>query len=599
MAFRHPSLHTPQRPYTAPDETQSQVQPQSRLQIEPQSQQTHSLGDSQEWVLFSPTSTAASGLTYAISTGPTRTAGHSRVSDFGSLDTAARSHGYDEGSENTDEALEGEEGGEEEEEDEELDSLDSHLHEFRTEPSVYRGEMSGSVLPTHDGLGSFRIDGMMTGEVVQDHLYTFERFNPRRVKRRRSTNAEAEDGESEQVVGAERTRRIEAWRMEQSRLLVDEIQRETRRRRLSISSEKRSLLYEREQEDVATLSNVEGSLVGEAPTEDDAGFWSRITNRVIRELLGVDDDLLSIIFGESLPGDDDLSTTPRAHASIHAAHSLIAKNQQYSESSWEYRLLDRIARELGILVNQLSDHPGAFTTYVRTQTEPLPYAGLPVIPETTRDPPTPSVPQESRQSQSLAAEFQPTLQNTTQPIAIPLTNTSLSEPLLAPGDITPRANQPLSREEWEADLDIKLVFRYLRDRFVSKFGSPSSISPGLHSHGTSHLATSHTAENAARAARVRQYHPLVHPSHNHARERERLRAKTWRATVPPNGSAVARDAIHIRRRSSSCASEGKISGLRLGARRSGSSRHYWDFGHSSVGSGGITSAGVMGSWGGV
>ena len=596
MAFRHPSLHTPQRPYTAPDETQAQGQPQSQRGLQPHSQQAQSVGDSQEWVLFSPTSTTASGRTYAISTGHTRTAGRSRISDFGSLHTAARSQGYDEGSENTDEALEEEE---EEEEDAELDSLDSHLHEFRTEPSVYREELSSSVLPTPDGLGSFRIDGMMTDEVVQDHLYAFERFNPRRVKRRRQSNAGIEDAESEHAAGLERTRRIEAWRLEQSRLLVDEIRKETRRRKLSMSSERQNIAEVKEQEDVATLSNVEASVVDGAPSEENEGFWSRITNRVIRELLGVDDDLLSIIFGESLPGDDDLSSTPRAQASIHAAHSHLVKNQQYGESSWEYRLLDRIARELGILVNQLSDHPGAFSTFLQTQTEPLPYAGLPVIPETARDQPTASDSQEQTWKTPITAEFQPTLQNTSQPIPIPLTYTSLSEPLLSPGDATPRATQQLTREEWEADLDIKLVFRYLRNRFVSKFGSPSPLSPGLQTRGTSHLATSHTAEAAARAARVRQYHPLVHPSHNHVREKERNRAKTWRATVPGSGSAVVREAVHIRRRSSSCASEGKLSGLRMGARRSGSSRHYWDFGHSSVGSGGITSTGVMGSWGGV
>lgn len=487
----------------------------------------------------------------------------------------------------------------EDEEDAELDSLDSHLHEFRTEPSVYRGDLSSSVLPTHDGLGSFRVDGMMTGEAVQDHLYAFEQFNPRRIKRRRQAAADIEDAESEQAAGLERTRRIEEWRIEQSRLLVDEIQKETRRRRLSMSSEPRSLSDDREQEDVATLSNVEASVVTTV-SEENEGFWSRITNRVIQQLLGVDDDLLSIIFGESLLGDDDLSTTPRTQASIHATYSHIAKRQQYGESSWEYRLLERIARELGILVNQLSDHPGAFSTYLQTQTEPLPYAGLPVIPETARDQPTSSDQQQHLHMSPLTAEFQPTLQNTTQPIPIPLTNTSLSDPAIGAGDATPRASQQLTREEWEADLDIKLVFRYLRDRFVSKFGSPPPPSLGLHSHGTSHLATSHTAEAAARAARVRQYHPLVHHSHNHVRERERNRAKTWRATVPSIGSVVAREAIHIRRRSSSCASEGKLSRLRTGAWRSGSSRHYWDFGHSSVGSGGITtSAGVMGSWGGV
>jgi hypothetical protein len=74
----------------------------------------------------------------------------------------------------------------EKEEYSELDSLDGYLHEFR-ERSVDRQsvEASGTVLPTHDGLGSFRIDETAMGEEVQEHLYAFERFNPRRVKRRR------------------------------------------------------------------------------------------------------------------------------------------------------------------------------------------------------------------------------------------------------------------------------------------------------------------------------------------------------------------------------------------------------------------------------
>ena len=138
--------------------------------------------------------------------------------------------------------------------------------------------------------------------------------------------------------------------MEQSRVLVDEIQRETRRRKQSISTERRSLLEDREQEDAVTLSNVEGS-TADVPSEENESFWNRITRRVIRDLMGIDDDLLSIIFGEALPEDDDLSTTPPANGPFDAAHSIIAANQQYDQSSWEYRLLERIARELGILVS--------------------------------------------------------------------------------------------------------------------------------------------------------------------------------------------------------------------------------------------------------
>jgi hypothetical protein len=507
------------------------------------------------------------------------------------LDTAARSYGYDEDAE--DNAIE------EEEEDGELDSLDSHLHEFR-EPSVYRQsvEASGTVLPTHDGLGSFRIDQTAMGEEVQEHLYAFERFNPRRVKRRReSMELGTLELESERAAEAERTRRIENWRMEQSRLLVDEIQRETRRRKQSLSSERKSFREDREQEDVATLSNVDnGTELDEASGDENESFWNRITRRVIRDLMGIDDDLLSIIFGESLPEDDDLSTTPPAEG----ARSIIATNQ-YDQSSWESRLLERVARELGILVNQITDHPGAFSTYLHSQQTPIPYAGLPVIPETARDTPIPTNPEDSTLTSPADPQFLPTLQTQTQPVSIPISSTSFAPSPLEDPESTPRAinplSQPLTREEWERDLDLKMVFRYLRSRFTSKFRSSPSTNPtalDFTTGGTSHLATASTADTAARAARVRQHHPLVTRQNPNSERRKSIERRTWKATVPSGTSAGNVSPVlmqHIRRGSSSCASE-------RGKRNSGSSRHYWDFGGQSVGSGSlIASTGGMGSWG--
>jgi hypothetical protein len=572
MAFRQPTYHAPQRIYTTPDDIQAQAQAQPAVQ--PATQPQH-LADSQEWILFSPAAESTTDRTYTTSTARTRTAGRSRISDFGSLDTAARSYGYDE---DVEEVVE------EEEEDGELDSLDSHLHEFR-EPSLYRqsGEASGTVLPTHDGLGSFRLDQM--GEEVQEHLYAFERFNPRRVKRRReSVELGMLELESERAAEAERTRRIETWRMEQSRLLVDEIQRETRRRKQSMSTERKSFLEDHE-----------------VLRDENESFWNRITRRVIRDLMGVDDDLLSIIFGEALPEDDDLSTTPPAEA----ARSIIATNR-YDQSSWEFRLLERIARELGILVNQISDHPGAFSTYLHSQQTPLPYAGLPVIPETARDVPITTNLEDS--TLTSGPQFLPTLP-TTQPVSIPIPTptTSLASPLpLEDPDSTPRPSnplpQPLTREEWERDLDLKMVFRYLRSRFVSKFRSspsPTNLDFSAGTGGTSHLATASTADTAARAARVRQHHPLV-TRQKSITERDRRRSierRTWKTSIPTGGLGIVGAGMiagHVRRGSSSCASE------RLSAKgkRSGSSKHYWDFGGQSVGSGSLVAGvGGMGSWG--
>ncbi|PBP17032.1 hypothetical protein BUE80_DR012195 [Diplocarpon rosae] len=558
MALRQPTFHASQRVYTAPAEPQTVTQPFSRSDIV----------DNQEWVLFSPgaASTTEGGDTF---TARTRTAGHSRLSDLGSLDTAARSYDYEEGSEDA----------VEEEDDGELDKLDGYLHAFRREPSVHKdsAEAVGTVLPTHDGLGSFRLHGTNMGADVQDHLYAFERFNPRRVKRRRESVElglgilEEEGAEADMM----RTRRIEKWRMEQSRLLVDEIQKETRRRKHSMSSEKKTTAIEdREQEDLATLSHVESV----RSDEESDSLWNRVTKKVIRDLMGIDDDLLAIIFGESLPGDNELSPTP--------ATTSVMAYREYDEFSWEHRLVKRVARELGVLISQLSDDPGAFSTYLHSQHTPLPSAAPIVISETRHHHP-------NLKASTLTdlPRFHPTLRTEAASNAVP--STSLASPTTDEG-ATPCADNPLSqaltREEWERDLDIKMVFRYLRTRFTSKFKSPV-LSPDAEFtiSSASHLAAASTADDVARAAPARQCTPRAQ---HRGERRNSMERRTWRATLP--GSPLAR------RGSSSCASDRLSVNGRAGVRNSASSasRHYWDFGGPSVGSGSlVASTGAMGSWG--
>ncbi|KAH8820796.1 hypothetical protein F5884DRAFT_660183 [Xylogone sp. PMI_703] len=596
MAFRQPTYHAPQRIYTTREES-STVPHRAR-----------SLDESEEWILFSPGAASTTDRTYT--SGKTFTAGRSRISDLGSLDSAAR-WGYGQGSEHTveEEDDEDEDEGDDDDDDGELDSLDTHLHEFRAEGSLYAPSQSRNttneqdssqpVLPRHDGLGSFRLDHPAIGDDAQQHLYAFEIYNPRRVKRRRESLELGQlELEGTRSAEDERTRRIEEWRMEQSRLLIDEIQKETRRRKMSMSTDRRLSMVEREQEDMATMSNVESSSVIEEETaeEENEGFWKRITKRVIHDLMGIDDDLLSIILGEALP-KDELSSTPRQGQSLSEMYGATYLNGLEKESSWEYKLLNRIARELGILVHQLHDHPGAFSTYQQVQQAPLPYAGLPVIPETAKD--QAPEPQASNLNSS-AVEFQPTIQTTLQPVAIPTPTSPINGPELDPMDATPRpanplydatplsAPEPLTREEWEQDLDIKMVFRYLRSRFSSRPATtPAS------SYQTSHLAIASTSDTAARAARVRQHHPLVTRPHQH--RRPSIEKRTFKVTMPRDGSQVAGGPSAMHRRSgSSCASER----TRVSAKLSGSSRHYWDIGGSTIGSGSvIASTGAMGSWG--
>jgi hypothetical protein len=553
MAFRQPTFHAPPRIYTAPEQTRD-VQPQ---------QTSQNIDDSQEWILFSPGAASTTDRTFTASSQRTRrTTGRSQVSAYGSLDTRAQSYGYDEESS---EVLE-------DDDDAELDDLDSHLHDFHTQ--IEDVNASGTtVLPRHDGLGSFRIDTL--GEGGQEHLYAFERYNPRRIKRRRESLELGQlELENERSAEEERTRRVEAWRLEQSRALLDEIQKETRRRRQSMASDRRSLLNDGTEEEMATLGSVAeddvSSQATEAPADENDGFWSRITRRVIEDLMGIDDRLLSILFGESLAEDDDLSTTPPATQSVALSRSHILAGTV--DDSWETRLLERVARELGILVNQLSDHPGAFSTYLRMQQMPIPYAGLPIIPEAVQD----TVSELTPAMAASTPDFRPTIEMATQPVEI--VGRSIHQDDIDV-DATPRTGYPLhqtisaefTKEEWEKQLDVKMVFRYLKSRFTSRPASPTAF------RDNSRLAISSPEDTAARAARVRRHHPLV----TKAKPAER---RTIRVTVP------ASPILH-RRSSSSCASQSTRKSAR---RNSGSSRPFWDI-NGSIGSGSLIASG--GAWG--
>ena len=93
------------------------------------------------------------------------------------------------------------------------------------------------MLPAHDGLGSFQA----SSQLAQDQLWQHEQYNPQRREqalprhRRRSSVQHHLDTVNEQEAHVERDRwqRIEQWRMDQSRALLQEIERETRRRRSS------------------------------------------------------------------------------------------------------------------------------------------------------------------------------------------------------------------------------------------------------------------------------------------------------------------------------------------------------------------------------
>jgi hypothetical protein len=538
--------------------------------------------ESTQWVLFSPPQ-PSTARTHTTSTERTpRTTGASRLSDFGSLGTATRSILGFEGDDT--------EGDVEEPLDEdgtELDSLDDGLHAFRapsvTQESTSRlNQSTPAVLPAHDGLGSFHA----SSQPVQEQLWQHEQFNPRRrgdvrLRRRSSVHRQLDTIEDREQVDMEHERwqRIEKWRMDQSRALLQEIERETRRRR---RNSRVSVLTDQ----VAPQPIVSGTSdgVSETPKEDllqpqqeseeDESFWRRITRKVIRDLIGIDDSLLSVIFGESLPdmGSDD-SKSAGTDNTLNLNETLRELDSMPDEQGlWQSKLLQRIARELGILVHHLCEHPGAFTTYLNVTNEiPNEYAGIPLdrlaeekdaAPQGASAEPALHTAMSSQDS-IMSPQFSPTMRDPTGKEhaahwGIEDEDDANREPL------PESARLQQEKEYWERELDVMMVFRYLRNRFGRR---------GSNADSTHASSRRHPQDASRRAAIIRQHHPLV--ARAHSRSQAQLRRQSG-----PTGITSPLLRQHLHRPSSSCASQTKLSALSSRRTLTSSSRNYWDIGGS-------------------
>lgn len=592
MAFRQ--QHRPQSSRQI-----SYHEPPAEIGTARSTQPKRTLQESEEWVLFSPGAPSTTARTHTTSTERTpRTQGLSHLSDFGSLDTAARSQDDDRF---TDQGTE---------EGEDLDSLDDGLHAFH-EPSEYAGpstrlqQSADTVLPTHDGLGTFQLDAD-----VAEHMWQFERQAPRRRHARRRSSVQrrldALEETDELTQDRDRRQRIERWRLEQSKALLEEIERETRRRRrMSMVSAARSRTDSAHQIARSAETHVARS-VSDAQSEasDDSvenlSFWQRLTRRVIRDLMGIDEDTLSVIFGESLP--EEAMSTPteaseRTRASIDATLRAM-DTEGIPDEGWQHRLLERVARELGILVHQLSEHPGAFSTYRNAQ-DVSEYAGLPISrPSTTLA--TESTPSNLTSSSISAplptsAHFAPTfpgqpshvhseaslwgIEEEPEPVD-PLNSFRASRPPPAP--INHAEETAREQEYWERELDVKMVFNFLVKRFSSRRSSISS-QPRRNSYTpAADVGQSDDSQaTARRAAIIRQNHPLVSrsreplPTASRPKKREGLVLKTYYHQQPSLRNQALRS-------SSSVTSQSTKKSKRSG----GSGRNYWDLG-GSVGSGSV------------
>ncbi|RFU79766.1 hypothetical protein TARUN_2447 [Trichoderma arundinaceum] len=550
----------------------SAVGSQGFSRLSARSTQEQEPDEAQTWVLFSPPTdvTTTSYLTEDEHDQSLETPGRSRLSDLGSLNTVARTGSAAAG--RNDEAQSSQLSAavdESQADDAELDSLDGHLPGFRSFP---RSSFAMPVLPAHDGLGSFHLDQPALGLDAQDHIFQFERFNPRRLRRRLNSFDEAQfELEQAQVQEAEKRARIEAWRMEHSRIILEEVQREARRSRML--QQKRVVPPKPAPKAEETTDTEDMTWHEEDPDthpedkEDGEGLITRITRKVLRDLLGIDEKILSVVFGGDLLSDEELSRTPRPSESGHDQEP----EASASEESWHMHILETVSRELGLLVNHLSKHPGAFSTYSHVHQVPLPYAGLPAIPESadTRTS-TSGRTAADKPGENIFPEFRPTIRPAARATDRPQLRSHASDALLHDMSM----DDTFTQEEWEQDIDIKLVFRYLVSRFTSR------PEPTLSAEMTTRPVPAKPQDAAAKAARVRQHHPLT----SRSRPNER---RAFKATAPSSPVAM--------RHHSSCASQS----TRRSARRSSvSSRHYWDIG-GSIGTGSMIAApnAPMGSWG--
>lgn len=520
--------------------------------------------ESQEWILFSPPQTV-SATTGTRKDETSHTAGLSRLSDFGSIATGPAQATHD--------SLEQDfiEDGELDS----LDSLDEGLQAFR-EPSIYRSptnQAHGAVLPTHDGLGTFPASSLP----VQEQLWQHEQFNPKRkyegphgkrssISRRLDTIEELDLQMSE-----EKRMRIEQWRMDQSQAFLDEVEKETRKRgrHSSIAGRRLSTTILGAGDDTYD-SNSHGKTVSDSAgqeSEETEPFWRRMTRRFVRDVIGIDEPLLSVIVGETLPEDilaiANLAHDPKAFPSVY--------QQGVTEDAWPDRVLRRIAKELGLLVNRLSPHPGAFAAASSSSTDD--YAGIPIPERPSRT--LESIRRSDDQSTfKVTPLFAPTIQDPSYSASWGLDDELLRQPHNPTGQPDDAERLRREREYWERELDIKMVFHFLKGRFSS---NPTPRGPDPPQQPVT------SPDDAVRRADViRRHHPLV--------------ASPWPPSIARlQGSSNLRP---YKRTASSYATESVRSCRRPSvARSAASSRNYWDIG-GSIGSGSaFASGGMMGAWG--
>ncbi|KAI4122860.1 MAG: hypothetical protein LQ338_005577 [Usnochroma carphineum] len=537
--------------------------------------------DTQEWVLFpSPRRRSLSPIRTASTTCTPHTIGLSRLSEFGSFNTAAHSGLQNSG----DDALE---------DDEDLDSLDEGLQAFHEhlpgqDPTYF--DHNGSILPTHDGLGTF--PGPST--LMQEHLWQFEQTNPQRkalghTRRRSSVQRRLDALEYDDGVRMEKERmdRIERWRLEHSRILLEEVERESRRR-LSRQSEFPTAAILDAQEistnDYGAVSAASKAAPPAAaftePREargDDGITLYRILQRFVRDFIGIDETILLLLFGEALPAEEACPLP----ASRTRRELPIQGSALQSSPVLSLTLLNRLSQEVASVLRRLSHTPAVVGSPVNRMT--LDYAGIPIGNPCSQQPFTTSIFQLNTSQAEVDSTptplFNPTLEQTARSAPSDFSHAALwgIEEEQEPADTQSAAHD---KEYWEQTPSIRTIFRLLRQHFTAR-RRPLPTTSSFSSSKPSNIATKSTVDSLRRASVIRQHHPLV--SRQHARRNAAGPRHYSGHSIPSLASPL------FKRGDGSCAS---ISS-RKSKRESGSSRNYWDIG-GSIGSGSVGGIGVWG-----
>lgn len=578
MAFQQPIQQQSLRPVSAPAADQPTATPRTTCPC--------SLDDSREWILF-PRADSAS-LTKTTSTERTpNTAGLSRLSDFGSLNTFPPS--------GAEQALPSDGALGSEQEDAELDSLDDGLQAFQ-EPSLHHPldfvHQNASVFPRHDGLGGFPA----SSPEGQNQIWHFERFNPRKRSfaghhRRRSSvqrRLEAVEENDASRVETGKRERIEKWRLDHSKILLDEIEKQTRQRRFPLPNQ-HSRPAEMSSTTVRTTDYIDRPPL-ETPAQDpkpsavEAGesMIERITRRLIRDFIGIDEATMSVIYGESLPEEaqsaQDQSPSP-----------LPTMTPATKARSWESRLLNRLARELAMLFDQLTDPAAPLTSTSTLTPSQADYAGMPITERTSSrtHPRGSSLRRPSNPPTSPSFDFNAPKSNPDSPTAAAADSHHASlwgieeEPSLPP--VLHDTSDP--QDYWSQPPNLRTVFRLLHSHFTSPARRPTTPP------SNKNIATTSTPDSLRRAAIIRQHHPLTSKLSSSSNP---LNSNHHHSASRYSGSYCGSQSL---RRAGSRRGAGTMTTYSMGA--GSSSRNFWDLGGPGPGPGssGVVGGAGLGMWG--